>query len=119
MPVTASLARFIDEELSRAAALADSTVELAMAELRQRREALPGAGDREQHHALTQALARAKPDFVRRFSDRLCTTVRADMDGGDATPAAAPTLRGLELMDESRVEADIEISGAAQRIAGT
>jgi hypothetical protein len=117
MSVSPSLEHFIDDELSRAAALADTTVDAVLAETRQRREALPDPSRRDQRHALMQALSRDKAAFVEAFADSLRRRVRADTRT-EAAPAPAPTLRSLELMDETRVEADIEISGTAQRIAG-
>jgi hypothetical protein len=118
MPPTAQLQRFVDDELSRAAALAEETVTLALAQLQQPREGMLGVPEREHYHALVQALPMHAGEFVRSFSTSLRRVVLADMQGpdGGAAPSAA---RGLELMDESRVEVDIEIAGAAQLIASS
>jgi len=119
MPITAQLQRFVDDELSRAAALAGETTDLTLAQLQQPRQGMLGPSEREQYHELTQALTRDKIAFARTFSEALRAAVHADMQGGDVASPAPVTLRGLELMDETRVEVDIEISGAAQVIAGS
>ncbi|HEX6708231.1 MAG TPA: DUF1631 family protein [Albitalea sp.] len=119
MAVTASLQRFVEDELSRAAALAETTADLTLAQLQQPREGMLSQAEREQHHELVQALPRHKPAFAQAFAEALRTGVLADLHGTEAASAPVPAKRGLELMDETRVEADIEISGAAQLIAGS
>ena len=119
MPITAQLQRFVDDELSRAAALANENADLSVAQLQQPREGLLSQTEREQYHELTQAVPKFKALFVRSFADSLRQAVYADMQGTEGVSAAPVTLRGLELMDETRVEVDIEISGAAQVIAGS
>jgi hypothetical protein len=120
MPITAQLQRFVDDELSRGAALAEENAELTVAQLRQPREGMLSQTEREHYLELVQALPRDKPLFVRSFSESLRNVVHADMQGTEpAASASGGGLRGLELMDETRVESDIEISGAAQIIAGS
>jgi hypothetical protein len=120
MPITAQLQRFVDDELSRAAALAEENLEFTRAQLQQPRDAMLGRAEREHHHELVQALPRHKAAFVAAFSDGLRRAVLADLQGGDAAGSgSAAGSRGLELMDETRVEVDIEISGAAQLMAGS
>ena len=125
MPVTAQLLRFVEDELQRAVPLADENVELTIAQLRQPRDASLSPADREHHHELVHALPRHKPAFVHAFAESLRQTVLADLHGTpDTPPAGTPTgapgrTRGLELMDETRVESDIEISGAAHLISGS
>ncbi len=116
MPFTAQLQRFVEDELSRAPALAEETVSLTLAQLQQPREGMLSVTEREHYHALVQDLPLHAAEFVRSFSTTLRRVVLADMQGHDsgAAPSAA---RGLELMDESRVEVDIEIAGAAQLIS--
>jgi hypothetical protein len=121
MTVTAQLLRFVEDELQRAAPLADETVELTIAQLRQPRDAMLNPAEREHYHELVHSLPRNKPTFMRAFTESLRQNVMADLHGTDNGSAGqAPTsVRGLELMDETRVESDIEISGAAQLIAGS
>jgi hypothetical protein len=121
MTVTAQLLRFVEDELQRAAPLADETVELTIAQLRQPRDATLNPADREHYHELVYSLPKNKPTFIRAFTESLRHNVLADLHGTDAgSPGLAPTsVRGLELMDETRVESDIEISGAAQLISGS
>ena len=120
MPITAQLQRFVDDELTRAIPLADETVDLTVAQLRQPREGMLSQSDREHYYELVQALPKHKAEFTRTFASSLRQAVLADLHGTDiAVASASPGMRGLELMDETRVEADIEISGAAQLIAGS
>ncbi|HEY0856757.1 MAG TPA: DUF1631 family protein [Albitalea sp.] len=116
MPLTAQLQRFVEDELSRAAALAEETVSLTLAQLQQPRAGMLSVPEREHYHALVQDLPLHAAEFVRGFATTLRRVVMADMQGHDE--GAAPSApRGLELMDESRVEVDIEIAGAAQLIS--
>ena len=121
MPHTAQLLRFVEDELSRSAALAEENAELTLAQIKQPREGMLSQSDREHFFELTQALPQHKSDFALAFTQALRSVVKAELQGIDlAGPApAAQGSRGLELMDESRVEVDIEISGAAQIIAGS
>src|SRR3954465_4084800 len=108
MPITAQLQRFVDDELMRAAPLADEAVALTLAQLQQPREGMLSQSEREHYFGLVQALPEHKSAFVQAFAEALRQTVLADMNGtepGASTTAGAP--RGLELMDETRVEADI------------
>jgi hypothetical protein len=120
MPITAQLQRFVDDELMLAAPLADEAVSLTLAQLQQPREGMLSQSEREHYFELVQALPKHRSSFVQTFAEALRQAVLADMNGtdvGTSTSASAP--RGLELMDETRVEVDIEISGAAQLIAGS
>src|SRR5258706_211135 len=127
MPITAQLQRFVDDELLRAAPMADETVELTLAQLRQPCDGMLSPTDREHYYELVQALPKHKPAFVRTFSDALRQVVLADLlgtdtgnDSGTATgTSTTATLRELQLMDETCVESDIEISSASQLISGS
>lgn len=121
MPHTAQLLRFVEDELSRSAALAEENAELTLAQLKQPREGMLSQSEREHFFELTQSLPRHKADFALAFTQALRSVVKADLQGVDmATPGGgSPGSRGLELMDESRIEVDIEISGAGQIIAGS
>lgn len=117
MPITAPLQQFIDDELSRAPGIAEETVRLTAAQLKQPREGMLAPDEREHYFALTHALPRLAAEFVRAFGESLRHTVLTELHGGNGA-AGAGASRGLELMDETRVEVDIEIGGAAQLIAG-
>lgn len=120
MPITAQLQRFVDDELMRAAPLADETVALALAQLQQPRDGMLNPSEREHYFELVQTLPKHRPTFVQTFAEALRQAVLADMNGTEiATTSTISARRGLELMDETRVETDIEISGAAQLIAGS
>lgn len=107
MPISAPLSRFVDDELSRSAALAERCVAGTLTLLR---------AERERPAELVDALVRNGARFQQRFVEALTEATRREMlaQDADAPPSAAPA--GLELVDESRVEADIEISRAMQLI---
>lgn len=117
MPITAQLQQFIDDELALAPGLAQETVARTLAQLQQPREGMLSPSEREHYFELTQALPRHAADFVRAFGESLRHVVLSEMHGGDGV-AGPGTPRGLELMDETRVEVDIEVAGAGQLIAG-
>lgn len=121
MPVTAQLQRFVEDELLRAAPLADETVELTVAQLRQPRDGMLNQAEREHYHELVHALPKHKQAFMLAFVESLRQNVLADLYGTDSGGSSnmPSSARGLELMDETRVESDIEISGAAQLISGS
>jgi hypothetical protein len=124
MPNTTPLQRFVDDELDRSVALIERCNAGTLHLLRDTRE-LSGS-ERAHHFQLVEALqkdgARWQEAFVRALHER----VREELAGpaGAVAPSAQPPvglagLAGLELMDESRVEEDIEISRAAQLIDGS
>src|SRR3981081_4367628 len=102
MAIPPKLQRFVDEELSRSAAMAENTVELTLAQLQQPREGMLGPAARQQYQDLVLALKAHAATFQREFINTLKTLVLADLHGldhpqdqvGDATG-------GLELMDET------------------
>jgi len=118
MPLTAPLQRFVDDELARSAALAERTVELTMVQLQQPRDGMLSVADREHYHDLIQDLPKRSSAFVHGFAEGLRSAVAADLRRPHGAPPGLSGTRGLQLMDESRVEVDIEISGAAQLIQG-
>lgn len=111
MPTPAPLIKFVDDELSRSGAMAERCVAGTLTLLR---------GERERHADLIDALVRHGSRFQQRFVESLADAARREMLSPDAD-ASAPTaaVGGLELMDEARVEADIEISRAMQLIDST
>jgi hypothetical protein len=123
MAIVPLLQGFVDDELALAPALV-ARVRMGTAQLL---GPSTGAGmslDERSHHAdLAQALQRDAALYESTFTASLRRLVAAEMhasershpDEGEAKRAAG----GLELMDESRVEVDIEISRAMQLIDGT
>lgn len=111
--------RFVEDELSRAPDLVERTVAAAVLQLQQPSKS-PAAGpsDRKVQQDLIDTLRRGSKVFERAFVDQLQSLVQADVQGLEPLAGAgASTLAGdLQLMDETRVEADIEISRAAQLI---
>lgn len=120
MPVSPLMLRFVEDELSRAPALAERTAAATLTQLQQ--PAKPGtataAADRQVQQEVIEALRRGASPFGQAFVDSLQSLVMADVRGLDNTSAAGNTTiaGGLQLMDETRIEADIEISRAAQWI---
>lgn len=120
MPVSPLMLRFVEDELSRAPALAERTAAATLTQLQQ--PAKPGttaaAADRQVQQEVIEALRRGSSPFGHAFVDSLQSLVMADVQGVDNVSAAGTTTiaGGLQLMDETRVEADIEISRAAQWI---
>jgi hypothetical protein len=124
MPNSTPLQRFVDDELDRSVALIERCHAGTLHLLRDTRE-LSGS-ERAHHFQLVEVLqqngARWQEAFVRALQER----VREELTGptGGVAPSIGPAgdlggLAGLELMDESRVEEDIEISRAAQLIDGS
>lgn len=111
MPTPAPLLRFVDDELSRSAALVERCVAGTLTLLR---------SEQERSAELVEALVKHGPRFQQRFVEALAGAARRELLSREADangPAAAAG--GLELMDEARVEADIEISRAMQLIDST
>ena len=117
MPISPKFRRFIDDELSRAAAMAERTVDLTLAQLQQPREGMLSQTERQHYLELVASLKKRAPPFQREFSDALKTLVRSEIEGTSAS--SAENIGDLELMDEARVEIDIEVSRAAELIKGS
>ncbi len=86
------------------------------------KEAAAGGGERIHYADIVSALQRNVPAFEKTFIDSLRRKVAEDLDEQRASTEAAGARgdgMGLELMDESRVEVDIEISRAMQLIDTT
>ncbi|MEP7101557.1 MAG: DUF1631 family protein [Burkholderiales bacterium] len=121
MPIAPVLQRFVDDELSRTPALVERVVAGCLQLLRDTRDSRLTAAERTQQFAIVEALQANVLAYQRAFATALQTGVRAALDEhGDGLPTEAPLPDGgLELMDESRVEIDIEISRAMQLIDTT
>ena len=121
MPIAPVLQRFVDDELARAPALIERTVAGTLRLLRDTAHSPLTAGERGQQPAIAQALQVHGAAFQRAFVQAMHVGVQQALDDSqDALPGGAPGAgSGLELMDESRVEVDIEISRAMQLIDTT
>ena len=121
MPIAPLLQRFVDDELALAPALSQRTLRGTLQSLRDAKDGALGPSERQHHFALVEALQRHGEAYQAAFVE----AVRAqaleglvERGSGDGR-AASPSTGGLALMDESRVEIDIEISRAMQRIDTT
>ncbi|MDO9313193.1 MAG: DUF1631 family protein [Burkholderiaceae bacterium] len=120
MPVSALLLRFVEDELSRSAALVERTVATTLAQLESpaKPNTTSSAGERQTQHETVELLQHGARLFAQTFIESLNRLVMADVHGLDSASSAdgASVMDGLQLMDETRVEADIEISRASQLI---
>jgi hypothetical protein len=121
MPIAPVLQRFIDDELARAPAMIERVLAGTLQLLRDTNDSGLHPSDRAQQFELVETLKRQPADYQRAFVDALRAQVaQALQEQQDALPSGMPsTLGGLELMDESSVEVDIEISRAIQLIDTT
>ena len=121
MPIAPVLLRFVDDELARMPALIERTLNGTLQLLRDARDSPLTSSERAHQFTLVEALQTHATSYQRAFVQALQSGVREalqeqqDLTPGDQRAAAA----GLELMDESRVEIDIEISRAMQIIDTT
>ncbi|MCI1190859.1 DUF1631 domain-containing protein [Calidifontimicrobium sp. SYSU G02091] len=120
MPAAASIQQFVDDELRRCPELAERVHAGTLHALKDPERAALYPSERPHHFALLEALSARAAPFREAFCDALRRRVASEMR--PARDAAAPARGGtleLELVDESRVEVDIEISRAAQVIDST
>lgn len=123
MPVSLPLQRFVEEELAAAPLLIEEARLAAIEQLLH-----PGAGsglaasDGALRLDASQALRTHGAPFCQQYVQALSTLVRDALAAFDGVPAARggngcdAGLHGLSLMDEARVESDMEISRAAMLI---
>ncbi|MEO8154254.1 MAG: DUF1631 family protein [Rhizobacter sp.] len=127
MPIAPLFQRFVDDELNRSADLISRTLASTLEQLRKPRDNLLTASERQHYFELVQVLQQNQALFQRSFVESLRKLVQADLtpespespessDSPELSGAGALTLGRLELMDETRVESDIEISRAIQQI---
>ena len=121
MPIAPLLQRFVDDELTRAPALIERCLAGVLTLLRDGKDRGLHASERAHHFALVEALQRQSETYQRSFVDSLRKRVLDELDEqqGGAGVDGGFASAGLELMDESRVEVDIEISRAMQLIDTT
>jgi len=120
MPIAPLLQQFVDDELARAPALIERCVAGTLTLLRETKDGLHSS-ERAHHFAIVELLQRQSAAYQRAFVDSLRNRVVEELgqQAGAADAAAPGASSGLELMDESRVEVDIEISRAMQLIDTT
>ena len=121
MPIGPMLQRFVDDELARAPAVIERTLAGTLQLMRDTKDGGLTASERVHHFALVEALQRLGVAYQGAFVDALREQVGEVLDEQQSVsgPGVFATQGGLELMDESRVEVDIEISRAMQRIDTT
>jgi len=120
MSIAPILQRFIDDELALAPALIGRVVIGTIQLLGPSKEAA-GASERVHYADIVTALQAKGALYEKTFVDSLRRQTADDLEAG-AAPAVGETKGdslSLELMDESRVEVDIEISRAMQLIDST
>ncbi len=120
MAIAPLFQRFIDDELALAPALVGRVVTGTVQLLSPSKEVASG-GDRVHYADIVAALQRNAPFYEKTFLDSLRRQVAEDLDqhGGSPYSEAKGNSLSLELMDETRVEVDIEISRAMQLIDST
>lgn len=120
MPVTALMQQFVEDELDRAPELIDRTLAGTLQLLRDPKNNALYASERAQHFALVEALSTRGAAFRRSFADSLRRRAGEELQAARELSGQAPSMAGsLQLMDETQVEIDIEISRAIQLIDST
>jgi len=121
MPTSPRLRKFIDDEIQRSDALIERVLAGTLALLRDPRDTGLARSERERHFELVEALQKQGARFQSRFVEALREGVAREFASQDEAEigTSARSTGGLELMDETRVEIDIEISRAMQIIDST
>lgn len=119
-----TLAQFVDEQLVLAPAVAGKVTAGCLQLLGRGRESGYGPGERADQAEVARALAQGRDRFEAVFVETLAARARDRGEDALGAPrdAAASSMLGLadlELMDESRVEIDIELSRATQLVDST
>ena len=120
MPVSPLMLRFVEDELSRSAAIVERTIAITLTQLES--PVKPGstssAGERQALHEVVESLQLGRRQFGQAFVESLARLVMAEVQGLDSPSSteANSELDSLQLMDEAQVEADIEISRTSQLI---
>ena len=121
MAIAPLFQRFVDDELALAPALVERVVAGTVQLLGPSRDATNPGGERAHYADIVATLQKSGGLYEKTFVDSLRRQVAAELNehGGGAAAAEPRDTGGLELMDESRVEIDIEISRAMQLIDST
>lgn len=118
MPIAPLLQQFVDEELARTADLIERVRMGTIDHLRQPGAAGPQALERQDSYELGELLRAQRDRYNAIFETSLRASVLADLQEqttGTPMPLGDPS-GTLTLMDETRIESDIEISRVVQRI---
>ena len=118
MPIAPLLQTFIDEELTLAPALVARVLAGTKQLLGPSGDTAPGRHEKSRHGDLLFTLQRHGAAYEAVFVESLRRRVYDELDA-QRDGSFSDALGGLELMDESRVEADIDISRASQLIDST
>ncbi|MEP7301509.1 MAG: DUF1631 family protein [Caldimonas sp.] len=113
---------FVEDELALASALVARVLAGTVQLLGPSKDnGAASAGERTHHSEIVKTLLREAGLYEKTFVESLTKRVREEIDGQPETAFAEGRngLGTLELMDESRVEVDIEISRAMQLIDST
>jgi Protein of unknown function (DUF1631) len=119
MAIAPLFQRFVDDELALAPALLARVLAGTVQLLGPGKEPAPPGGERVHYADLVTALQRNPALYENAFVDSLRRQVSEELDERRDPAFAESQGGGLELMDESRVEVDIEISRAMQLIDST
>ena len=121
MPVAPLLQRFVDEELTRSPLLVAKVLAGTQQLLREHKDVGASAGERSHALELAAALQKQGELYQKAFLDALRARVETDLQQTHDTGSERgnSSFSDLELMDESRVDVDIEISRAMQLIDST
>ena len=120
MSIVPLMQRFVDEELASSKELAARIVAGTLQLLRDSRDGC-GSAERALHLEIAAALQQRADDYQRAFVAALTQRANDELraPGGGSAPDAKGAANGFELVDESKVEIDIEISRAMQLIDTT
>ncbi len=122
MATAALFHRFVDDELASTPAFVGRVLAGTLQLLGPARDGPQSASDRAHHADLVLALRRDGARYERTFAESLRRLVAEELEQNARSAVqgeAEPGLDSLELMDESRIEVDIEISRAMQLIDST
>jgi hypothetical protein len=111
MPTASVLQRFVDDELGRAPALIERTVMGTLQLMRDTKDSALAASERAHQFAIVEALQMRGAAYKSAFLQALHAGVQdalAEQAGGHGADASLRSA-GLELMDESRVEIDVDL----------
>ena len=115
--------RFIEEELSRTPFLIQRVTAAAISQLQRavRPDAKSSRDERLVRSEVLESLLSGTPEFTRLFADKLREIVTDELGGQlqSTSSGGQSDTTGFDLVDESQVEADIEISRATQAIDQT
>ena len=121
MPIASQLQRFVDDEMTHASAFASRVLAGTLQVLRDLKDSGGTISERTHYIELIAALQMQAELFQSAFIESLRSLLEEELKGGagNFTPDLKPSFGGLQLMDESLVDVDIEISRAMHLIDTT